>query len=470
MLASADLWHHRLGHPHAAVLSSHLSEFSIPCNRNSHDPLVCESCQQGKHVRLPFTSSISRSTFPFELLHCDLWTSPHTSVSGFKYYLVILDDYTHFVWTFPLRNKSEVYTIFLNFQRYVAVHFLLPIRFIQCDNGREFDNHKNRNFFLQHGILLRFSCPYTSPQNGKAERSLRTINDIVRTLLIHSSMPPKFWAEALRTATYLLNIRPSQVNPKTTPYFSLFLCHPNYPELRVFGCLCFPNTSATSPNKLAPRSLPCVFLGYSDEHKGYRCLDLLSGRIHISRHVTFVEHIFPFASLNSSPNSDPSNSLPISQRSSLPAATAFFPLFPAATAPTAPMPDTPTPTAATPQPSQNSAAATPSPSTPPPSAATPQPSQTSVAAPSLPIHITNSTTADFSAAISSSNTISASSAASPSPSPLLPARVVTTIPPTNDHTMRTRSKSGFRQPVTRLNLHASPTLSLPSLLPTKLLS
>ena len=379
MLASADLWHHRLGHPHAAVLSSLLSEFSIPCNRNSHDPLVCESCQRGKHVRLPFTSSTSRSTFHFELLHCDLWTSPHTSVSGFKYYLVILDDYTDFVWTFPLRNKSEVYTIFLNFQRYVAVHFLLPIRFIQCDNGREFDNHKNRNFFLQHGILLRFSCPYTSPQNGKAERSLRTINDIVQTLLIHSSMPPKFWAEALRTATYLLNIRPSQVNPKTTPYFSLFH-HPNYPDLRVFGCLCFPNTSAISPNKLAPRSIPCVFLGYSDEHKGYRCLDLLSGRIHLSRHVTFIEHVFPFSSRPSSDTPDPPISSPTSHRPSLPAAAAFLPYFSAATAPTPPVNPQPT---VPPQP-------------PATAAAPPQPPQFSVAPPSSPQNPQASAAADIS--------------------------------------------------------------------------
>ena len=85
--------------------------------------------------------------------------------------------------------------------------------------------------FLQYGILLRFSCPHTSPQNGKAERSLRTLNDIIRTLLVQFSMPPKFLAEALHTTTYLLNIRPSKVNPQTTRYFYLFLSHPNYSDV-----------------------------------------------------------------------------------------------------------------------------------------------------------------------------------------------------------------------------------------------
>jgi hypothetical protein len=174
MLARVALWHQRLGHPNKAIMSSLLSDFEIPCNKDSHNSSVCESCQTGKHVRLPFGSSNTFSTFPFELLHCDLWTSPTLSISGFKYYLVILDDFTHYIWTFPLKNKSDVHTILLNFQCYVATHFCLPIQFIQCDNGKEFNNFANRNFFLHHGILLRFSCPYTSPQNGKAERSLRT--------------------------------------------------------------------------------------------------------------------------------------------------------------------------------------------------------------------------------------------------------------------------------------------------------
>jgi hypothetical protein len=143
-----------------------------------------------------------------------------------------LDDYSHYVWTFPLRAKSDVHQLFLNFRQYVLTHFGLPIRFIQCDNGKEFDNNQNHNFFLSQGILFCFSCPYTSPQNGKAECSLRTINDILRTLLIQASLPSLFWVEALRTATYL----------------SL----PDYSDLRVFGCLCFPNTSSTTANKLSP--------------------------------------------------------------------------------------------------------------------------------------------------------------------------------------------------------------------------
>ena len=139
------------------------------------------------------------------------------------------------------------------------------------------------------------SCPYTSPQNGKAERIIRTINNVVRSLLFQASMPPVYWVEALSTATVLLNILPTKTLQFSTPHFALFAKLPTYDHLRVFGCKCYPNLSATAPHKLAPRSALCVFLGYSAHHKGYRCLDLSSNRVIISRHVIFDETAFPFA-------------------------------------------------------------------------------------------------------------------------------------------------------------------------------
>jgi hypothetical protein len=215
-------------------------------------------------------------------------------VSGHKYYLVILDDCSHYLWTFPLRLKSDTLSTLTNFFAYVRTLFGVTIQGIQCDNGREFDNLQARNFSSSHGVHLRMSCPYTSAQNGKVERVIRSINNIIRTL-IQSSVPPSFWAAALGTATYLLNIIPTKTLALSTPHFALFGHNPSYEHLRVFGCKCYPNLSAATPHKLSPRSTLCVFLGYSPHHKGYLCFDRQSNRTIISRHVVFDETSFPFS-------------------------------------------------------------------------------------------------------------------------------------------------------------------------------
>jgi transposase InsO family protein len=148
-----------------------------------------------------------------------------------KYYLVVLDDFTHFCWTFPLKHKSDVFTTFVNFHSYVRTQLNLPIKIIQADNGNEFVNSRFSTFLAHHGIITHLSCPYTSPQNGKAERMLHTINNTVRILLIHAFMPPTYWVEALSTATFLINRLPSTTTPTSTPFNLLHNKEPTYQDL-----------------------------------------------------------------------------------------------------------------------------------------------------------------------------------------------------------------------------------------------
>lgn len=71
----------------------------------------------------------------------------------------------------------------------------------------------------------------------------------------------------------------------------------------LFGCLCYPNQNNSNTKKLSPRSSQCVFLGYPQLHRGYRCFDLSTKKIIISRHVTFDESSFLCTTSNSSPGS-----------------------------------------------------------------------------------------------------------------------------------------------------------------------
>jgi hypothetical protein len=103
-----------------------------------------------------------------------------------------------------------------------------------------------------HGVQLRMSCPYIFLQNGTTERMIRTTNVVIRSLLFQDSLPARYWAESLYTATYILNLLPTKAISAPTSYLALFGTTPSYTHLQVFGCACYPITSATAPHKLAP--------------------------------------------------------------------------------------------------------------------------------------------------------------------------------------------------------------------------
>lgn len=111
------------------------------------------------------------------------------------------------------------------------------------------------------------------------------------------------WGEAVFTAVYLLNRMPTPVLNWNSPFSRLFGHIPCYSDLRFFGCACYLHLGAYVTNKLLPRTAECVFLGYSSQHKGYRCLDPVTRRVYVSRHVRFDETTYPYASRHYAPSS-----------------------------------------------------------------------------------------------------------------------------------------------------------------------
>jgi len=142
----------------------------------------------------------------FDLIHCDSWTSPVPSVFGYQYYLVILDDFSHFLWTFPLRLKSNTFT--------TIAHFFLMWLPILASALRPYNATMVvssitpapvPSFLLVAPI---FACrahltrgAHQRIKNGKAEHIIRSTNNIIRSLLFQAGLPSAYWAEALHTAT-----------------------------------------------------------------------------------------------------------------------------------------------------------------------------------------------------------------------------------------------------------------------------
>uniref|UniRef100_A0A2N9HQ74 Integrase catalytic domain-containing protein n=1 Tax=Fagus sylvatica TaxID=28930 RepID=A0A2N9HQ74_FAGSY len=150
-----------------------------------------------------------------------------------------------------------------------------------------------RHVLANHGILHQLSCPHTPQQNGVAERKHRHLIQCALALLSESKLPISFWSHAVSTATHIVNRLPTPNLKHKTPWELLFQKPPDISHFRSFGCQCFPLLTPYTTHKLQPKTIPCVFLGYPSNTKGYLCLDPLTKRVYTSRHVLFNELIFP---------------------------------------------------------------------------------------------------------------------------------------------------------------------------------
>jgi hypothetical protein len=176
----------------------------------------------------------------------------------------------------------------------VLTQFSTPIRVFRADSAGEYISKQLCGVLAEQGTLAQFSCPGAHALNGVAEHKHRHLLETTRGMMIASSLPPHFLAKAVSTLVYLINIYLINIQPSAAlqggiPLELLSGRSPDYSMLRLFGCVCYVLLAPRERTKLTAQSVECVFLGYSDEHKDYRCWDLVGRRMGISRDVTFDE-------------------------------------------------------------------------------------------------------------------------------------------------------------------------------------
>lgn len=119
------------------------------------------------------------------------------------------------------------------------------------------------SFLATNGIAHLTFPPHIPEHNGYSERCHHHIVETGLSLMSRASMPLTYWSYAFSIAVYLINRLPTPTLQLISPYHKLFRAPPNYSKLRSFACLCYPWVLPYTLHKLAPRSSPCVLIGYS---------------------------------------------------------------------------------------------------------------------------------------------------------------------------------------------------------------
>jgi histone deacetylase 1/2 len=146
---SFDQWHRRLGHAASQVVQRVLSSNKLLVYKiKSH--FVCLDCQLAKSHALPFTNSTYVLKSPLDLIFTNVWgPASVASTTGARYYVSFLDNYSKFLWLVPIKFKSDVERVFLQFQCYVEKQFSSKIKAIQSDWGGEY--RRLHNYFQANG-------------------------------------------------------------------------------------------------------------------------------------------------------------------------------------------------------------------------------------------------------------------------------------------------------------------------------
>ena len=207
---STRLWHHWLSH----ISYDRLHELSakglatglpyIPIHRE-----ICDQCQAEKQTRESFPhQSLSRASHPLQLLHVDL-CGPLlvTSLGCSSFFLVIIDDFSRYIWVHFLRHKAiEKFKIF---KTMIELQTCQRICAIRSDRGGEFLSLKFTKLCESTGIVRQLTNANTPEQNGVAERANRKLLEMARSMIAHSSTPRFLWTEAINTAAFIINRSPT---------------------------------------------------------------------------------------------------------------------------------------------------------------------------------------------------------------------------------------------------------------------
>ena len=109
------LWHARYGHVnfHALkIMGKNGMVHGMPLI--NHKDRICDGCLIGKQQRKSFpTESNFRAEYPLELWHIDLCgpITPTTN-GGKRYFMLIVDDCTRFMWQVLISSKAEAFESF----------------------------------------------------------------------------------------------------------------------------------------------------------------------------------------------------------------------------------------------------------------------------------------------------------------------------------------------------------------------
>ncbi|CAI7879006.1 unnamed protein product [Closterium sp. NIES-53] len=227
----------------------------------------CVPCVEGRQRAAPYSSEFPPTKAPLQTLHMDVWGPARVRGQGHeRYFLLVVDDYSRYTTVFPLRSKGDVTEVLIDWIRAACLQLResfdsdFPVLRLHSDRGGEFSSARLGAFCRAQGIRQTFTLPASPQQNGIAERRIGMVMDVGCTSTFSPGSPCQ-WTGKVGDAS----------------------------AFRVWGSRAFVRD--LSADKLSPRAVPCVFLGFPPDAPGWQFYHPTSRRVLSSEDVTFDESV-----------------------------------------------------------------------------------------------------------------------------------------------------------------------------------
>ncbi|CAI7888776.1 unnamed protein product [Closterium sp. NIES-53] len=256
------LWHHRLGHPSLPHLRGMASRVLVSGLPRSLPPLppgpapTCVPCVEGRQRAAPHSSEFPPTEAPL---------------------------------------KGDVTEVLIDWIRAARLQLResfgsdFPVLRLHSDRGGEFSSARLGAFCRAQGIRQTFTLSASPQQNGIAERCIGMVMDVARISMIHAAAPHFLWPFAVQYAAHQINLQPRVSLPETSPTLRWSGKVGDASAFRVWGSRAFVRD--LSADKLSPRAVPCVFLGFPPDAPGWHFYHPTSRRVLSSQDVTFDESV-----------------------------------------------------------------------------------------------------------------------------------------------------------------------------------
>jgi len=198
--------------------------------------------------------------------------------------MTLMEDSTGFITATPIKTKGMVSDVIKARITQLETLTGLEVKRVRHDGAKEYVSHDLKAWYDNKGITSEKTAPYSSQQNGKAERANRYIMERVRAALLDADAEEELWAEALSSVIHVLNRSP-KAGKDVTPLEALTGRRPDVKGFRVWGSRAWALKPKQQQRKLEPRTDAGRFLGNTVGGKAHHILEDDSNKIFERRDV-----------------------------------------------------------------------------------------------------------------------------------------------------------------------------------------